>query len=382
MASVCGWFGGRLTGAWRALAGARRALAGRVRVSDAAIVGPGALGRDGREGYAAQTNDVRCAFHPDAGNLTPAAALARRRALPAGGVGSLVLRDGWRLRTAAWPARAGGPGSILLVSGRGDFLEKNCETFHDLIDAGWGVASFDWRGQGLSGRQGDDPMKGHSPGFANWRADLGEVVAWFKATLPPPWHVVAHSMGGNLTLRHLEGGNHDFARAVLLSPMLGVRAKPLGPWLARRLARLMVAIGRGGDFLIGGGPYVPGTPGTPRQALLTSDAERYVDEGWWTAQTPGLALGSATWGWLDAAYGSIAQATTAAALGSIVTPLLVLIPTDDGLVDNAATHDVVPRILGARIEVQPGTGHELLREADALRSAVLARLTRFLKDGA
>ena len=319
--------------------------------------------------------------------------LARRRTLPAGGrVEMRAMRDGWMVRTAVWEAVKGGPGSILLLTGRGDFFEKYCETLHDLVDAGWGVATFDWRGQGLSGRIGDTVMKGHSDGFEVWADDLDELIGWFHAALPRPWFAVAHSMGGHLLQRHLAGENSEFERAVLLAPMLGVR----GPAMAGRLARLMVMLGRGGQFVPGGGPYVAGTAGSIRQRLLTSDAERYLDEAWWVGQNPALALGSVTYGWLDAALRSLAWilspppgargtgegADRRPMLERITTPMLVMIPEHDGLVDNAVTRRVQGAMPYARLEEVAGAGHELLREVDAVRGAVLGRVMRFLETGA
>ncbi len=324
-------------------------------------------------------------------------ALARRRTLPAGGTAAMrTMRDGWPVRTLLWPGRADGPGSLLFLTGRGDFAEKYCETFHDLVDAGWGVATFDWRGQGLSGRQGDTPMRGHSPGFENWLADLDELVAWYQASLPRPWHAVAHSMGGHILQRHLAGENGEFSRAALLSPMLGVSARPLGPWLARRLARLMVGLGLGGRYVPGGRDYVPGEAGSVRQKLLTSDPERYSDEGWWVGQNPALALGSVTYGWLDAAFRSLATlfspppglrgtgegAASQPLLQRITTPMLILIPATDGLVDNDVTRRAQSLMPYARLEEVACGGHELLREASDIRAQVLARLLAFLESGA
>ncbi|MFZ4687959.1 MAG: alpha/beta hydrolase [Polymorphobacter sp.] len=327
----------------------------------------------------------------------PATGLARRRTLPAGGTCEMrPMRDGWPVRTLFWPGAADGPGSILFLTGRGDFAEKYCEAFHDLVDAGWGVATFDWRGQGLSGRQGITPMHGHSPGFENWLGDLDELIDWFHAVLPAPWYGVAHSMGGHLMQRHLAGENAEFTRVVLLSPMLGVSARPLGPWLAARLARLMTALGRGGQYVPGGGPHVKHQSGSIRQRLLTHDPDRYGDEDWWVQQDQARAIGSVTYGWLDAAFQSLAAifapppgargtgegADARPALQRITTPMLILIPEQDGLVDNDVTRRARALMPYARVEEFAGAGHELLREADPLRARVLARMLAFLGTGA
>ena len=325
--------------------------------------------------------------------------VTRRRSLPTGAVvETQVMADGWGLRSLFWSARGHSPGSILFLTGRADFAEKYAETFHDLVDAGWGVATFDWRGQGLSGRVGIDAMAGDVPdgGFDIWLADLDAMAGWFQRVLPPPWFAIGHSMGGHMLQRHLAGENAEFTRAVLLAPMIGLSARPLGPPLARLVAKLMLRLGRGDGYVLGGGPYQPQPPGSARQLLLTTDPERYADEGWWIAQNPALALGNVTWAWLAAAFASLDAllkpprtlrgtgegAQSVPALQRITTPLLVLMPDPDSLVDSNVTRQAVATMATARLEVVPGVGHELLREASDIRARVLARLLDFLHKGA
>ena len=302
---------------------------------------------------------------------------ARRHGLPPGGTLEMrAMSDGWPVRTIFWPGCDPAKGSILLMAGRGDFIEKYAETIHDLVNAGWGVASFDWRGQGLSGRLGDAPEKGHCTSFDPWLADLDELIGWFRAVLPGPWFAMAHSMGGHLVLRRLADGGGGFDRIVLLSPMLGMLAPPVGPVVARIMARAMVLIGRGGRYVRGGGPRIKAEPGSERQLLLTSDPERYADEAWWAEREPQLSIGSPTYAWLDAAFRSLG--VLFAGLGRVATPLLILIPGDDKLVDNAATRRAQVLLPGSELVVFPGAGHELLREASDTRAQVLARALAFL----
>ena len=307
----------------------------------------------------------------------------RRRSLPVGVERLFVaMRDGWPVRMLHWPqqesGRDAGRAHVLVVTGRADFAEKYAETLHDLVDGGWGVTCFDWRGQGLSRRLGQTPMHGASPGFDVWLDDLAEVAAWTVQRAQGPVAAIGHSMGGHMVLRHLAAGRGGIARAAVLAPMAGLAASPLGPMLARVLAARMVKTGRGGDYVLGGGPYEPGQAGSQRQKLLTSDIERYRDESWWIGQYPALALGSVTWGWLNDAFASIAALAAPGVPEAIAVPVLALIPERDGLVDSAATRRLIRRIPGADLEAYADAGHELLREADAVRTAVLARLLPFL----
>jgi len=295
-----------------------------------------------------------------------------RRSLPPGAV--FERRNG--LRTVHWTG--GAAGSLLFLGGRGDFIEKYAESYWDWRAQGFALASFDWRGQGGSGRLGDGDA-GHVDSFDVWLADLADQVAWFQATSPPPWFVVAHSMGGHLLLRHLASAPGRFARAVLLAPMLGLRAAPLGPVVTRAVARIAVALGLGKSYAPMQGPYGAVQRSAARGALLTSDAARFSDEGWWLDQHPELALGGVSYGWLAAAFASLDVIGTPGLLERITLPLLVLVPERERLVDNGATARDVARVAGATLATIAGASHELLREVDPIREAVLERIEGFLR---
>ena len=301
----------------------------------------------------------------------------RRRSLPDGmRVETVAMRDGWPVRRLHRDASGPSPGSILFVNGRGDFAEKYAETYHDWTDAGWGFATFDHRGQGGSGRFLADRQKGHAPGFDLWRGDLAEHAAWFKARFPAPHYAVAHSMGGHLMLRHLEANPGSFDRAVLLSPMCGLAARPVGPWLARLIARLACSLGFAESFAPGGGPLKRDPDGL-RASLLTHDAERYSDEAWWIDHAPALEIGGVTNGWIASAFASIDALHAPGVVEGVTLPLIVLAAGNEGLVDNAATARAVARIPGATMEIFANAGHELIREVDPVRDAALGRIAAF-----
>ena len=274
--------------------------------------------------------------------------------------------------------RAVRPGSILFLNGRGDFIEKWAEAYHDWRDRGFALASFDWRGQGGSGRFLADPLRGHSPGFETWLADLREQVAWFRSSFPAPHFAVAHSMGGHLLLRHLEGAPGDFERAVLLSPMLGLRAAPLGAFAASLLAGALYRLGRGENYAPGSGPLVRGVAGSIRQRRLTGDVERYTDEGWWLDTHPELALGGITSGWLHSAFRSLAALRARGAPEGVTTPLMIMLAEREALVDNVAAESLAVRLPKAWLQTVPGAAHELLHEVDAIRLGVLDGIAGFL----
>jgi lysophospholipase len=301
-----------------------------------------------------------------------------RRTIPAGAViGEWRGPDGWLHRTFAW-ASTGGRGTILFQGGRGDIFEKYLETFDHWHRAGWTVESFDWRGQGGSGRMSADPMCGHMGDFAPWIDDLAAFSVDLKARTSAPHVIVGHSMGGHLALRALAEGRIGPEAAVLVAPMLGLRSAPFGARVAATVAGLMTRIGRP-ERLAWKANERPGVPIKGRRALLTHDLDRYDDELWWKQARPEIAVGPPSWAWVAEAYRSTLALQAPGRLEQVATPTLLLGAEQDRLIDPAAIRDAARRLPKAALRVWgPESAHEILREADPVRDAALAEIDRFL----
>ncbi len=87
--------------------------------------------------------------------------------------GSIQTPDGVSLRFARWAPPPGRKGTVVVLQGRAEYIEKYFETVRDLRARGFAVATFDWRGQGLSERALKDRHKGHVRNFSEYAADLG-----------------------------------------------------------------------------------------------------------------------------------------------------------------------------------------------------------------
>ena len=83
-------------------------------------------------------------------------------------------------------------------------------------------------------------------------------------------------------------------------------------------------------------------------------------------------------GWTRAACRSLAHVTPAV-LARIDTPALLLVSRRDPIVSAPAVLRAARALPRGQVQVWPGQGHELLREADAVRLAVFARIDAFLE---
>jgi lysophospholipase len=73
----------------------------------------------------------------------------------------LCASDGMRLRHGFWVCGDSAcRGTVFLLTGRSEYMEKYAEVVQELNGRGFDVYSFDWRGQGLSERILHNPAKG------------------------------------------------------------------------------------------------------------------------------------------------------------------------------------------------------------------------------
>jgi lysophospholipase len=297
-----------------------------------------------------------------------------------GGVVHWFARGGVRLRAAHWPH--GPRGTVLLLNGRAEYIEKYLEPVAELQARGFAVWTQDWRGQGLSSRLLADPILHHVDRFDDYLADLDVLLD----TLVRPslggrkLALIAHSMGGHLGARLLARHPAHFAQAALVAPMVDfMRHRLLPRRLARTLAH-MVCLQPGKARRHG-----PGTSPVPRldrpfeQNRLTQCPTRYAAEMTMLRQRPELQIGGSTWGWIRAATSSIAQVNTASFPQTLTMPVLVALAGDDRVVDNNAIRRFAEALPHGTLIELPGARHDLLREHDRFRLPLWEALDRFLE---
>ncbi|WP_206241546.1 alpha/beta fold hydrolase [Novosphingobium terrae] len=292
--------------------------------------------------------------------------------------------DGWRLRRLTIPPLPGVPcrGRLLFVPGRGDIFEKHLEFFAEMQARGWHVTSFDWRGQGGSGRLGLDATTGHIEDFSVWIDDLSAFWAdWFRPGEGP--HVLAgHSMGGHLALRAVAEHKVNPDALILSAPMLGFFAPGLPVWLQHVYACLMAKLGDSRRPAWKGGEK-PGSTTALRMHLLTHDQRRHEDELWWRAQRPDLGTGAASWRWMERAVASRKALFAPGVLEGVTIPVLLISTSADHLVSHAAVLAAARRLPHAQlIALGRESRHEVLREVDAVRAPLLAAIHAFLDERA
>ena len=290
--------------------------------------------------------------------------------MPVGGVVEIVTNtEGVQLRTARWLPKKEPKGTILFCQGYSEFIEKYDEVVAELLERNYGVVLFDWRGQGLSTRLIKDTQKGHINSFADFVKDANIIYQKILvAAMPPPYHIMGHSMGGHVALRILQEFPHRYQKAILCAPFLGWSAS-LGAIGKNKKA--IIAVGQLMRWLGFGQSYTYGaTPPHIAKTLpgQTSDRTRFKKRMDFYEKESHLLMGGPTWGWMLAATKSLELILQSKRLQQLKTPILLASGAKDEIIDPQIHHQVAATSQYFSLHDFPESMHEILMEQDAIRN--------------
>jgi lysophospholipase len=286
--------------------------------------------------------------------------------------------DGTAVRAARWEAQAAWPtGTVAIIQGQAECIEKYYEVIGELLERGFAVAIFDWRGQGGSARELADTRIGHIDDFSLYRADLQAFIdEIIRPFCPKPWFALAHSMGGALLAAAAHDGVVPFERAVLDAPMLKINiGQPEA--VVKAAARGLDALGFGGMLLPGWRPAL-NFPHPFEGNKLTSDPVRFARTEGVKVAAPYLAIGGPTIGWLNAALRFCEVFADPDYARETRMPCLVLATGNDQIVDSGTIERYATNLKAGSHILIPHARHEILIERDEFREQFWAAFDAFI----
>lgn len=292
--------------------------------------------------------------------------------------GVLKTRDGKDLRYTLTKA-AGRPvkGTVIVLHGRNEFIEKYFETTADLSRRGFMVANLDWRGQGGSTRLIRDASRGYVRSFDDYVTDLEQ---FFEEVLLPdcraPFYILGHSSGSLIALLGAPKLANRIRRMVLVAPLLQLAGKRPNAQFAYMMTRMMTLGGLGSMHMTRG----PGQGVMPLFASnpLTSDAGRFERNGKLFATAPELGSGRPTAAWVSAATQAMRRVQEPGFVDKIRIPTLIVAAGADQVVSTPAIENFCRRLRLGNLITIDGARHEILQEADFYREQLLAAFDAFI----
>ena len=284
----------------------------------------------------------------------------------------LRASDGVRIRIAAWrPEEEEAKGTILILPGRTEHIEKYHETASAFAERGFATLAIDWRGQGLSDRLLEDELIGHVVRITDYQHDLAAALQAAKEMeLPKPWHLIGHSMGGCIGLRAVMEGV-DVTTCAFTGPMWGIYFSPFVKPFSRALPAFLDKIGLGAKL----------APSTKRNNyvlinefkgnVLTKDEAQFEMMRMHLTTHPQLAIGGPSNRWLLEALRETAEL---AKRPSPDVPCLCFLGSDEAIVEHTSIYDRMSRWPNGHLEVLENAEHELLMEVESVRQKVIDML--------
>jgi len=292
---------------------------------------------------------------------------------PGGQVLWRTCADGVRIRVGVWPG--GRRGTVLIFTGRSEYIEKYGPTIGRLLSGGYSVVICDWRGQGLSDRPHGKPNLGHVERFRDYQLDIAEMLAVAALMgLPKTHFLLAHSMGGSVALRGFAEGL-KVSKAVFTAPFWDVK--------------MSAALKLGASLISGLAPSVGmtdrRTPTTPLRSyienapyqgnLLTNDEATYRWLQRQVAEHPDLSIGGPSLGWLGAA---LTEMRHFRAIDPPLPPCLCFLGGNENIVSAKAVYDRMQDWPDGELVGIRRAQHEILMETPDVLTEVWSKIFAFL----
>ena len=300
--------------------------------------------------------------------------------LPAvGDAGYLFARDGKKLRNAVFMPPRAARGTIVLMTGYSEFIEKYFETIGDLLSRNYCVAVLEWRGHGLSEGNSKDPQRLHLRHFDQNVEDLEDrFERLVRGVCPPPYFGMAHSMGGQISLRAAHKHPDWFAALAHSAPMFGLR-------LNRNVIRMLrltlpwMALFSGGDSWSRFDPPTR-TPGNPGANFVTSDQARYARNEGVLRFDPRLQVNGRSISWSMTMFATLRRTQAPRYLKGVSTPLFIGTAGRDVIVDNVAQAHIIAHVRDGRVKTYAEAMHEIMMEKDGVRQTFLNDVDAFFAE--
>jgi lysophospholipase len=283
------------------------------------------------------------------------------------GVGGVKLH--YHVVRAANPRAA-----VVLLPGRTEPVAKYAEVMADLHAQGYSVYALDHRGQGESGRMLPNRFKGYVEHFDDYVADLetflDQVV---RKDAPRKLLLLAHSMGGGVSVLHAAKHPGSFDAIALSAPMLDISTGAFPVPVASALSFTSCSAGDGTDYAVGSGDYAKDTDF--ENSSVTTSRVRWQLRVDLLEANPVMQLGGVTYRFVCESMRAVNFAQQSGARNPV--PTLLLQAEADTIVLPGAQARYCAEAPGCQLSVVEGSKHEILMERDALRNEALSRVVKF-----
>lgn len=292
--------------------------------------------------------------------------------------GTFINPQGMKLNYHSF-LRSDNSKTIVILPGRSEPAVKYAEVIFDLKDHGYNIFILDHQGQGSSERLLEDKQKGHVRAFTDYVQDfsnwMDEVVV--PVTKDQERFLLAHSMGGGISVHYLAREKQLFKKVILSAPMMELNTKPYSETVARLLSRALVLGFKGASYAPDRGPYVAAADTFEKNEVTHSRIRFEMGKALFVLN-PELVVGGPTNKWVNQSLTATKKIDFLAT--KIKTPILMLQSGLDLIVKNDRQNSFCKKSLNCKKIHFAQAHHEILMESDDVRDVALSAIKSFLKN--
>ena len=254
-------------------------------------------------------------------------------------------------------------GTVLIVHGFTENVEKFAEIIHSLLHNGFSVAAYDQRGHGRSGRaEGlDDLSLTHVDDFDEYVRDMDIVCRALVSAMPGPYRVFCHSMGGAVTALYLERHPGVFERAAMCAPMIAPNLSGMPKPAAKALCVTEKALKHGRKRIFVSKPY------SEKETFETACANGRERFEWYEElryNTPEFHNNGPTYSWLNESIDVTDDILAPGAVEKIDAQVRLYTAELDTMVLPGPQKAFIDRVKRGEHRVVAGAKHEIFRSGD------------------
>ena len=257
----------------------------------------------------------------------------------------------------------GAKAGIVIVHGFTECAEKFREVSFNFLSWGYNVFAVDNRGHGYSARLTDDKETVCIGKFTDYVEDLQcfteKIVS--PACKNIPLYVYCHSMGGAITVQHLQTYPGVFKKAVLSAPMICPKTMGIPEGIAKFAANAGVLFGLGNKHIFGAKGFNPDR--TYENSHDTSKArfdywqkKRCENERYQTADP--------SFNWVKEAIAVSHRNLDAERNSRIKIPVFLCQPEEDSSVVSEAENEFIALVANGRLKKYKNCRHEIYMSVD------------------
>lgn len=254
-------------------------------------------------------------------------------------------------------------GTVVVLHGFTECAEKFSELIHSLLQNGFSVLACDQRGHGASWRDEriTDISLTHVDRFEDYVTDLSALCDQVLSSMPKPWFIFAHSMGGAVASAFLEDHPGVFEKAALCAPMIA-------PLHAGMPLAAGLALCTGAKLLGHGRDRIPmSRPWAGPEEFETSCATGRERFDWFDdlrVRTERYHNNGPTFSWTLEAFRVTRRLLAPGKPESVSVPVRIYTAEDDNQVEPEAQEKIASRLPKGERKVVSGAKHEIYRSPD------------------